>query len=93
MIFGRLRHHWSRLSWLSQLLFALSLLASTAVTVTLALFLYLFIGGYSVGGNGVVFPAWLPVLIYLGVPCIVLCALMWAGYVLSRRRHTDACHK
>jgi len=53
----------------------------------------MFIGGYAVGGNGVVFPAWLPVLIYLGVPCIVLCGLMWAGYVLSRRRHTDACHK
>jgi hypothetical protein len=51
----------------------LSLLASAAAAVILALVLYL------------------AVLIYAGRPCVLLC-LMRAGYLLPRRRHTDARH-
>jgi hypothetical protein len=44
---ARLGSLWSGLSWRSRVLLVLSVLASAAVTVILAIVLYLFLGGYS----------------------------------------------
>jgi hypothetical protein len=93
MTFGRLRRHWYRLSWASQVMLVLSMLTSTAAAVIWALILWLSFRGYAVGGNGIVFPAWYPVLVYGGVPCTVICGLTWAGYLLLRRRRTSARHE
>lgn len=60
-------------------------LASSAAAVILAIDLWLFIGGYAVGGNGVVFPVWFLVLIYGGAPSLLLGSLMWVGYLVSSR--------
>jgi hypothetical protein len=76
----------------------LSMLASTAVAVILALVLYLFIGGYS-GGNSptsvtpLLFPIAFLLLVFAGLPSMVLCGLMWAGYSLSKRRRPRRNHE
>jgi hypothetical protein len=69
----------------------LSVLASAAVAVILAVVLYLFIGGYSGGSRPtsvtpVLFPVALLLFIVAGLPSMLLCGLLWAGYSLSRRR-------
>lgn len=68
----------------------LSVLASTAVAVILALVLDLFIGGYSGGSNPtsvtpILFPVALLLLLAGGLPAMLVCGLRWAGYSLSRR--------
>jgi hypothetical protein len=69
----------------------LSLLTSAAVAVVLGLVVYLFIGGYS-GGNSptsvtaVLFPIAILLFVVAGLPSMLLCGVMWAGYSLSTRR-------
>jgi hypothetical protein len=70
-----------------------SLLTSAAVAVVLGLVIYLFIGGYS-GGNSptsvtpVLFPIAILLFVVAGLPSMLLCGAMWAGYSLSTRRRT-----
>jgi hypothetical protein len=71
----------------------LSVLASAAVAVILAVVLYLFIGSYSGGNNPtsitpVLFLVAFLLFVLAGLPSMLLCGLMWTGYSLSRRRHT-----
>jgi hypothetical protein len=77
----------------------LSVLASAAAAVICALVAYLVLSGYPRGNSQgsvsigqqyridgfPIIPVWFVVLIYLGVPCILLCGFMWVGYLLSRR--------
>src|SRR5215469_8955639 len=84
---------WSGLSLLSRILLVLSALASLGVAVILVFVAYLFIGGYS-GGNSptnvapVLFPIALLLFIFAGLPSMLVCGLLWAGYAISRRRGT-----
>jgi hypothetical protein len=69
----------------------LSVLTSVLLAGVLGLVLYLFIGGYS-GGNSptsvtpVLFPIALLIFVVVGLPSMLLCGAMWAGYSLSTRR-------
>ena len=91
---GRLadyRARWSALSLLSKILLVLSLLASLGVVVIVLFVGYLFIGGYSGGNNptsinALLFPIALLVLVFAGVPSMLVCGLLWGGYAVSRRR-------
>jgi hypothetical protein len=73
----------------------LSVLTSVLVAGVLGLVVYLFIGGYS-GGNSptsvtpVLFPIALLLFVVAGLPSMVLCGAMWAGYSLSARRRRSA---
>jgi hypothetical protein len=85
------RARWLGLSLLSKILLVLAALASLAVVVIILLFFYLFIGGYSGGNNPtsvapVLFPIAFLLLGLVGVPAMLVCSLLWAGYALSRRR-------
>ena len=69
---------------------ALSVLASAAVAVILGFVVYLFVGGYSGGSSPAsVAPALFPVAILLfivaGLPAMLVCGLLWAGYARSTR--------
>jgi hypothetical protein len=73
----------------------LSVLASAVVAVILGFVVYLFIGGYSGGSSPTsVAPVLCPIAILLfmvaGLPSMLLCGVMWAGYSLSKRRRTRA---
>ncbi len=69
----------------------LSVLTSAAVAIILGLVAYLFIGGYSGGSDPtsitpVLFPIALLLFVFAGLPSMLLCGVMWAGYSLSMRR-------
>jgi hypothetical protein len=73
----------------------LSVLTSVAVAVVLGLVLYLFLGGYS-GGHSpasvtpVLFPIALLIFVLAGLPSMLACAALWAGYARSTRRQGAA---
>ena len=76
-------------------MFALSLLASAIVASVLGFVAYLFIGGYSGGSSPtsvtpVLFPIAILLFVLAGLPSLLLCGLMWAGYSLSTRRRRRA---
>lgn len=85
------RARWLGLSLLSKILLVLAVLATLAVVVIFLLFVYLFIGGYSGGNNPtsvapVLFPIAFLLLVFVGVPSMLVCCLLWVGYAASRRR-------
>jgi len=85
------RVRWLGFSPLSKILLMLSVLASLAIVVIILFFLYLLIGAYSGGSNptsvnGVLFPVALLFLGIVGLPSLLVCILLWAGYAISRRR-------
>lgn len=82
---------WSGLSLLSKILLVLAFLATLAVVVIVLFVSYLLIGAYSGGNNpasinGLLFPLALIVLGVFGFPSSLVCALLWAGFAVSRRR-------
>ncbi len=69
----------------------LSVLASAAVAVILGFVVYLFVGAYSGGGSPtnvapVLFPVAILLFIVAGLPAMLVCGLLWAGYTRSTRR-------
>ena len=80
-----------RLSWLSRVLLALSVLASVAVAVIVAFVGYLFVSGYS-GGNDptsvapLAFPVAIIFFAIAGLPAILICAGLWVAHGVSVRR-------
>jgi uncharacterized membrane protein YtjA (UPF0391 family) len=75
----------------------LSVLTSALVAGVLGLVVYLFIGGYSGGSSPtnvapVLFPVAILLFVVAGLPSMLLCGVMWAGYLLStrRRKHPEA---
>jgi hypothetical protein len=73
----------------------LSVLSSAVTAVVLGFVVYLFIGGYS-GANSptsvtaLLFPIALLFFVIAGLPSMLVCGLMWAGYSLSTRRRSRA---
>src|SRR5215469_7421730 len=85
------RVRWLGLSLLSKILLVLSAIASLAVVVIVLFVVYLFIGGYSGGNNptsvnGLLFPLAFLLLGLVGLPSMLVCGLLWAGYAASRHR-------
>ena len=73
----------------------LSVVASAVAAVVLGFVAYLFIGGYSGGSSPtsvtpVLFPIAILLFVLVGLPSLLLCGLMWAGYSLSTRRRRRA---
>ena len=69
----------------------LSVLASAEVAAVLVLVVYLFIGGYSGGSSPtsvapVLFPIAILIFLAAGLPSMLICGLLWAGFSLSSRR-------
>ncbi len=69
----------------------LSVLASAAVAAIMGLVVYFFIGGYSGGSSPtniapILFPIAIGLFIVAGLPSMLICALLWAGYSRSSRR-------
>lgn len=88
---AHLRSLWSGLSLLSRVMLVLSVLASAAVVVVMALVAYFFLGGYSGGSSPtsvtpILFPIAILLFVAAGLPSMLICGLLWAGYSLSRRR-------
>jgi hypothetical protein len=90
---ARLRSRWSGLSGLSRILLVLSAVASAIAAVILALVAYTYIGDYAVGSHGVVIGVSVLLFWFAGLPSMLLCGLLWAGYWLSRRRRTRPDHE
>lgn len=72
----------------------LSVLASAAVAAIVGLVVYLFIGGYSGGDSPtniapVLFPIAILLFVGAGLPAMLICALLWAGFSRSSRRRGD----
>ena len=72
-------------------LFGFAVLASAAAAVVFGFALYLFAAGYSGGGDpqsisALAFPLSFLVIIFVGVPTALVCALAWAGYLAAARR-------
>ena len=69
----------------------LAVLATAGVAAIIGLVIYFFIGGYS-GGNSptniapVLFPIALGLFVFVGLPAILICALLWIGFAWSSRR-------
>ncbi len=73
----------------------LSVLASAEVTAVLVFVAYLFIGGYSGGSSPtsvapVLFPIAILIFLAAGLPSMLICGLLWAGFALSSRRQDRA---
>jgi hypothetical protein len=88
-----------RLVVLQRILLGFAVLASAAAAVVFGFALYLFAGGYSGGSNpesisALAFPLSFLVMIVVGLPAALVCALAWAGYLgavgRSRRHRNDA---
>ena len=76
---------------LRRALLGFAVLASAAAAVVFGFALYLFIGGYSGGSNpqsisALAFPLSFLVVIVIGLPAALVCALAWAGYLAAARR-------
>jgi hypothetical protein len=72
----------------------LSVLASAAVAAILGFVVYLFVGGYSGGSSStsvtpVLFPIAILLFVVAGLPAMLICGLLWAGYSRSSRRQRD----
>ena len=68
-----------------------AVLASAAAAVVFGFALDLFPAGYSGGANpesisALAFPLSLVVMIVVGLPAALVCALAWAGYLAAARR-------
>jgi hypothetical protein len=73
----------------------LSVLASAEVAAVLVLVVYLFIGGYAGGRSPtsvapVLFPIAILIFLAAGLPSMLICGLLWAGFSLSSRRRDRA---
>ena len=71
----------------------LSVLASAAVATIMGFVVYLFIGGYSGGDSPtniapVLFPIAILLFLVAGLPAMLICALLWAGFSRSSRRRS-----
>jgi hypothetical protein len=77
--------------WLSKVLLATCVLASAATALILGFLVYLIIDGYS-GGNSptniapIAFPVVLLFFVVLGIPALVISALLWFAYGAARTR-------
>ncbi len=79
------------LYWLSKVLLATCVLASAATAVILGFLVYLFIQGHSAGNSPtniapIAFPVVLLFFVVLGIPAIVISALLWFAYGAARTR-------
>jgi hypothetical protein len=80
-----------RLVLLRWALLAFAVLASAAVVAVLGFAVYLFAQGYSGGSDpqsvaALAFPLSFLVVIVVGLPVALICALAWAGYFAAARR-------
>jgi hypothetical protein len=80
-----------RLVLVQRALLGFAVLASAAAAVVFGFALYLFAGGYSGGSNpesisALAFPLSFLVVIVVGLPAALVCALAWAGYLAAARR-------
>jgi hypothetical protein len=80
-----------RLALLGRALLAFALLASAALAAVLGFAVYLFAQGYSGGSNpqsvaALAFPLSFLVVIIVGLPVALACALAWAGYFAAVRK-------
>jgi hypothetical protein len=80
-----------RLVVLQRALLGFAVLASAATAVVFGFAVYLFAAGYSGGSNpesisALAFPLSFLVVIVVGLPVALVCALAWAGYLAAARR-------
>jgi hypothetical protein len=80
-----------RLALLRRVLLGLAVLASSAAAAVVGFAVYLFIQGYSGGGNpqsiaALAFPIAFGVLTVVGLPVALVCAATWAGYLSAARQ-------
>jgi hypothetical protein len=73
----------------------LSVVASAEVAAVLVFVAYLFIGGYSGGSSPtsvapVLFPIAILIFLAAGLPSMLICGLLWAGFSISSRRRDRA---
>ena len=76
---------------LRRVLLGFAVLVSAAATLVFGFAIYLFVCGYSGGSNpesisALAFPLSFLVVIFIGVPAALICALAWAGYFAVARR-------
>ena len=87
-----------RLALLRRVLLGLAVLASAVAATVVGFAVYLFIQGYSGGGNpqsiaALAFPIAFGVLTVIGLPVALACAATWAGYftAASKSRQLPPC--
>jgi hypothetical protein len=82
----------TRLVLLRAALLTLAVLTSVAAAAVLGFAAYLFAQGYADGGRQqgaapLAFPLSFLIAVVVGLPLTLTCALSWAGYVATSRRH------
>jgi hypothetical protein len=80
-----------RLKLLRGALLAFAVLASAAAAIVVGFAAYLFVGGYSGGGDPqsvapLLIPFSLLILAYVGLPASLVCAAGWIGYAAVDRK-------
>jgi ABC-type polysaccharide/polyol phosphate export permease len=73
-------------------LLALAVLTSAAAVIVLGFVAYLFAQGYSGGNNPqsvapLAFPLSFLILVVVGIPVTLVCAVSWAGYLAAARKN------
>jgi drug/metabolite transporter (DMT)-like permease len=73
-------------------LLGFALLTSAAAVIVLGFVAYLFAQGYSGGNNPqsiapLAFPLSFLILVIVGIPLTLVCAVSWAGYVTAARKN------